>query len=292
MPDTANPSNDPNHPNNKKKSSSNADHPAIDVKDPDAVQKGIIDFWGWVEHNSKVVVALVAVAFLAAIAYVIFNSFKSYQERSAQKDYYAAELKYTKLREGYDRAKFKAMMPPGAAAAEDKTKTPDAPASGDVTKDYGAALSDLEKVARDHAGTSAGAQAAILAGETYLEYKQADKAAEVLQLPVKALSDKHLLANLAKMAYGSALATKGDCQAAVGVWQQVLDKKSAVFLHADAGLRSGLCFEQMNQPDKAAEMYRKVTAEAADSAASTTAKGLLRAIELGKSRPAPAAKQG
>ena len=259
----------------------------VDIKNPDAVQKSILDFWGWIESNIKIVLALVVVLIIAAIANVAFHSFRGYQERKAQETYYSVEAKFTKIREGFDRAKYKALMP--ALAKDDKST--DKAATGDLAKDYGTVISDLEKVARDQAGTVAGGQAAILAAETYLEYKQPEKAIEVAQVAAKSLGDKNLVGSLSKVLLGSAMATKGDCQGAVGVWQQILDNKAAVFLHSDVSLRSGLCYEQLGQADKAAEMYRKVAADGSDSASASTAKGLLRALEL-KSKSATPAKQG
>lgn len=265
-----------------------AEHVAeqVAIKDPDAVQKGIIDVWGWVEDNAKVIAALVVLLVLAGIAHVAFNAYWDRQERKAQGEYFAAESKYAKLKEGFDRAKFKGLVPTPKTATPEKAEA----ATGDLAKDYGSVLPELEKVAKDRDGTTAGAQAAILVAETYLEYKQADKAAEYAQLPAKSLAKSNVLAPLSQVLLGNAHAAKPDCAAAVKVWQDVLDNKNAAFLHGEVGLRSGICFENMNQPDKAAEMYRKVTVDDAQSASATTAKGLLRALEVrGGSTAAPAA---
>ncbi len=285
---TSTPSNDPKGPLGPKSNAKTSAHLAdqIPVKDPDAVQKGIIDFWGWVEDNAKWIAVLGVIGVIAGIAHVVFHSIWDRQERKAQEAYYAVESNYTKIKEGFDRAKLRALMP--SAPAPKPGEPSDQPATGDLTKDYGTVVSDLEKLARDHHGTTAGAQAALLAGQTYLQYKQPDKAIELAEMPVKALGNKHLLASLSRVLWGSALATKGDCAGAVKVWQEILDNKSANFLHGEAGLRSGLCYESMNQNDKAAEMYRKVTTENAQSASASTAKGLLRALEVrGQSAPQP-----
>jgi predicted negative regulator of RcsB-dependent stress response len=264
-----------------------AEHVAeqVQIKDPDAVQKGIIDVWGWVEDHAKILAAALVLLIIAGIAHVVTHAYWDRQERKAQGEYFAAESKYAKIKEGFDRAKLKGLVPPSKTTPEKA----DVAASGDLSKDYGSVLPELEKVARERNGTTAGAQAALLVGETYLEYKQADKAAEFAELPVKGLSKKNVLNPLARVLWGNALATKNDCAGAVKIWQEVLDDKGAGFLHGEVGLRSGLCFESMNQPEKATEMYRKVTVDDAQSASATTAKGLLRALEVrGAKAPAPA----
>ena len=268
------------------------------IKDPDAVQKGMIDVWGWVEDNAKLLAALIAVILLAAIGQVSYKSFLSHQEEKAQEAYYSVESKYSKIREGFDRAKFAALMPKEAK----EQKVDDKPASGDITKDYGTLVDDLVGVARANPKTAGGAQAAILAAETFLQYKQTDKAIEAAKIPAEAMNEKSLLGNLSRILWGTALADKGDCQTAVTVWQKVLDNKAVEFLHDDAALRSGICFETMNQNDKAAEMYRRVVSggdSGADSApmqggsaAASTAKSLLRALQIKTPTANPAAASG
>lgn len=264
----------------------------LNLKGADPVQQSLASGLDFFEENAKLLAVLVVVAILAGLGYVGFQYVQKRQERSAQDAYYAVEARFTKLKEGYDRAKLQALMPGSVPPADAKNESK--PASGNLEQDYGSVLGDLEKVAREHAGTTAGAQASILLGETYLEYKQPEKAVEIAQVSAKSLGAGSLAGSLSRVLWGNALAAKGDCQAAVGVWQQVIDNKEASFLHPDVSLRSGVCYESLNQPEKAAEMYRKVTAEGGNSAAGQTAKGLLRALEMKPKNAASAnqAKQG
>lgn len=289
--DTTNPSNPTKRATGTPVRSAGAEHAAEQaaIRNPDAVQKGLIDVWGWVEDNAKLLAGLLVLLILAGIAHIVMHSYWDRQEKKAQADYFAAESKYTKIKEGFDRAKYKALIPPTASKPEGVS---DQPASGDLQKDYGSVLADLEKVAREHKGTTAAAQAAILLAGTYLDYKQADKALEFAELPVRDLGQNHLLSQLSRLLTGNAQATKGDCAAAVKTWQDVLDNKNANYLHGEAALRSGLCFETMNQSDKAMEMYRKVTSEDPQSASANTAKGLLRALEVKSPKAPPAPQKG
>ena len=158
-----------------------------------------------------------------------------------------------------------------------KTATP---ASGDLEKDYGAVISDLETVARKRAGTTAAAEASILLADTYLNYKKPERAVEFAQLASEKLGSRNTLSALARVLWGTALADQGDCQKAVGIWQDVLDRKELAYLHGDVSLRAGLCFEKLNQNDKASEMYRKASLEGGKGSTSQTAKTYLRALEF------------
>lgn len=256
----------------------------IEVRNADPLQAGLAGGLNWVEENAKLVAALVVIAILGGIGYIGLQLVGKRQERQAQEAYFAAEAKYAKIKEGFERAKFKAFLPP-----EQQASQPDAQAaSGDLSKDYGTVVADLEKVAKDYAGTTASAQAALLAADTYLQYKQADKALELAQIPAQKLSKDHTLHHLGSVMWGNALAAKEDCQGAISQWQQVLEQPKATYLHADVSLRAGLCLEKMGQNDRAAEMYRKASSVAPESGAAQTAKGLLRALEMKSPAAAPA----
>ena len=135
-----------------------------------------------------------------------------------------------------------------------------------------------------------------MAGDAYMTYHKYDEAAEIAQVPVKGLSDKNLLSNLARMMWGSAVATKGDCKQAIEIWKPLLDNKTMAFVQSDASLRSGLCYESLNQTADAMKMYEKVAADSSggqggESPTAATAKGLMRALQLKTKTPvaAPAA---
>lgn len=262
-------------PQNRSKESSREQHDhLVEVKDADKVQAQLVGGFNWLEDNSKIVVALIAVAILGGLAYAAVTFVGNRQEKNAQVEYYKVEAPFMKKREAFEKAKFKAFMP--AAQADDKT--PSEAATGDLAKDYGGLLTGLESTAKEYAGTTAGGQAAILAAQTYLEYKQPEKAVEYAQLAAEKMSKTSTIATLGRVLWGNALSAKGDCQAALGAWQPILDNEATSYLHGDVAVRSGVCLEQLGQNDRAMEMYRKASATT-ESASSSTAKGLLRALE-------------
>lgn len=271
----------------------NADS-TINVKNPDAVQASLVDVWHWVEHNGHLVIGVIVVLVLGASAWTTVRWLNKRAERKAQDAYYAVEAKFTKLRDDFEKGKFKKFMP------AEQVKAADAEvgkiATGNLEQDYGSVMTELDSFARERVGTTAGAQAAILASATYLEYKQPEKAIELGRLTTEKLGVKSLMGQLAAVSYGNALVAKGDCASAIAAYQKVLDRPDAAYLHSDLNLRAGICFEKLQQNDRALEMYRKAAANggqaAGQSAVAQTAKGLMRALEVKMRTTSAAAKAG
>jgi predicted negative regulator of RcsB-dependent stress response len=268
----------------------NLKHPSQDPHAPiPGVAPGLETPMHFIEEHAKILGALVVILVIGSLGYTVFNFVRSYQEKSAQEAFYTVEATYSKIKQGFDRAKYQKLMPNTKENSADTSKV----ATGQLDQDYGSVIGELEKVAREHKGTAGGAEAALIAGQIYLEYKQPEKAIALHEATAKSLGSDKVLGGLVKIQWGSAMAAKGDCQAAIDVWQQVLGNKNVSYLHADAALRSGLCFESLNQDEKAMEMYRKASAEGGEqSPTAHTAKSFLRALEVkAKAQPAPQ-KQG
>lgn len=257
----------------------------------DPLQEAMISAVGFIENNQKAVMMVVVLAVLAGVGYSAWGMIESRRQKSAQEAFYEVEKRYNEKRAKFEQAKYAKLtaeqdkLSGKDKAADKKSKeTPKdmgTPATGDLAKDYGPIVSDLEAFAQAKKGTTAGTQAALLAADTYLQYNQAGKANEVLESAVSATKATTLLGALARMAKGNAQAIAGQCDQALGSWEQVLAAKNLSFLHSEASLRAGLCLEKAGQKDRAIEMYRKASGESEKSEAAQTARSLLRALELG-----------
>lgn len=249
------------------------------IRDRDGLQETMLSFVEMLERNKVVVAGVVAVAIVAGLGVVGWEMFSERREKSAQEAFYGIEKQYTAKREKFDQAKFGAIT---GAKVDDLVKAGTAArATGDLAKDYGSLVEDLEAFASNHKGTAASVQASLLAAETRVEYKQAEQAAKNLETAVSSTKANSLLGALARMATGNAQAMAGQCDQALKTWDQVLAAKDLGFLHAEAALRSGLCLEKGGDKAKAIEMYRKASSENDKSTSSQTARSLLRALEIG-----------
>lgn len=274
---------------NDTKTPSNSNNPAVahtglhneleSIRERDFLQEGMLSFVSFLEENKAIVSGFIAIAVLAGLGMVGWDLIASRREKSAQEAFYAVEKNYSSKREKFDQAKFAALS---GAKVEDMIKQGTAMhASGDVAKDYGSTIDELESFAKDHKGTTAGVQASLLAAETRLQYKQPEQALSTLETSVQATKANSLLGALARMAAGNASAAAGKCDQALKSWEEVLAAKDLGFLHSEAALRAGLCLEKSGDKTKAIEMYRKASSESERSTSAQTARSLLRALELG-----------
>jgi predicted negative regulator of RcsB-dependent stress response len=243
------------------------------ISDRDFLQDTVLGLVETLAKHKTIVIAVIAAIAVGGIGYLANGAIKSRSELNAQNTFFPIEKSYTEKREKFDQAKFADLT---GQKAEGAVK-----ASGDLAKDYGTLVDELEAFAKAHAGTAAGAQAAMLAAETRMSYNQAELAGSTLESLVKETKSTNLMGGLVRMANGNAWAQAGKCDQAVKAWEQVLATKEISFLHGEAALRSGLCLEKSGDKTKAAEMYRKASGESERSSASQTAKALLRAIEMG-----------
>ncbi len=243
------------------------------ISDRDFLQESVLGLLEGLAKHKSIVIAVIAAIAVGGLGYLANGALKSRTELKAQNTFFPLEKSYTDKREKYDQAKFADLS---GQKAEGAVK-----ASGDLTKDYGTLIDELETFAKANAGTAAGVQAAVLAAETRISYGQAESAGSILEPLLKDTKASSLMGALVRMANGNAWAQAGKCDQAIKSWEQVLATKEISFLHGEAALRAGLCLEKSGDKTKAAEMYRKASGESERSSASQTAKALLRAIEMG-----------
>ena len=249
------------------------------IRNRDVLQEGMLSFVEFLEQNKMLVSGLVVIALLAGVGVVGWDFINERREKSAQEAFYTVEKPFSDKRDKYDQAKYAAL---GGGKLDELVKAGTAVvASGDLTKDFGTLVDDLESFATKNASTTAGVQAALMAAETRIQYKQPEKALSALETSVKATKANSLIGALARMATGNALATAGKCDQALKSWEEVIAAKDLSFLHGEAALRAGLCLEKAGDKPKAIEMYRKASSESEKSSSAQTARTLLRALELG-----------
>ncbi len=235
------------------------------------------------ERNLSIFLGIIGILSVAGAGWLGWGWLEARGEKAAQEKLYPLEKEYSAKRDGFERAKLGPLVNPDSKSAE-KTPIEKAAAivaTGDLAKDYGGLVDNLEAFAKENSGSAAGVQAGLLASQTRLEYGQTEKALEVL----KSLREKNptgkMMGLLVRMAEGNALAASEKCNEALSLWQQILDQKSAKFLHGEAALRAGICLESVGQKSRAIEMYQKASTDGEQSTTAQSAKSLLRRLEVG-----------
>lgn len=244
----------------------------------------------FLEANWSSLLGLLAAGGVVAVGLAGYEWLSHRGERQAEEAFYSAEANFMKTKEGFERAKMKALMPqfaPPPAAGQ----TESAPASGDLTKDYGPSIEAFESVVAQHPKSRAAQQAALHLAWAYSEYKQPEKALAAIEKTARHSSTGDLLGALTFLALGDARAATGQCAKAVEDWARIVGESGAGYLKGEAMVKSGVCYESMGDSAKASDMYRRASQEHAETSAGQTARSLLRAIEL-KAGAVPAAAAG
>lgn len=250
------------------------------IQNPDQLQSGLAKVGDFVLEHARSIFGLVCIGLLVWLGYIGYGVWLDRQEVKAQDALFAAESKILKLKEGFDKARMESLMP-SLAKNDVKKEAPATLATGDLQKDYGDLPNQLESVIVQYPKSKSAAQAAIAVADLYLEYKQPEKAENVLSPIAQNFSKNSIFSGLVNAVLGKALAQKGECEKATTIWQKILDEKSQSYIHADIALKAGICFESLGQVDKAKGMYKKASEDFSEmSEGKRTAKSLLRALEL------------
>lgn len=253
----------------------------LDAKTPDAFLTWSEKGFKWVEANRTVVISVLSIGLVGGLAWGGYVQYRSWTEKSAAKAIYVAEAKLNKKKEELAKAESDAM-----------TKDKDTGKIKEPPKvDFEASLSEsareVEGAIVKHAQTRAASVAAIDLASLYLSYKKPDLASALLSQVDGGNSET--LKSLIQALSATAVFEQGDYNRASSLFEQILQDPNAEFLHPDTMVKLGLCYEKLDQADRAKEMYSRASAEFADSESGRTAKGYLRLLELQNHSKAPAA---
>jgi predicted negative regulator of RcsB-dependent stress response len=243
-----------------------------DVKSPDKIQAELVKgFQFTTKHATGLGIGLIAFVVIGAgIAGKSYLDDKA--ERDAQAKYFPIEKKLLET-----KAKFEAASTP--APKYPKAKNPPAPevrATGDFEKDYGTLATELNTVISDSPKSQAAKMAALSLAEVQMEYKKFEDAQNTLNKVTSGKKD--LLSAIVQSQLGSIQADQKDCKSALSTWENVLQNASAKALHGAIKLKQGLCFEALNEIEKARATYTELAAEDKDSQSAKTAQKYLRLL--------------
>lgn len=214
------------------------------------------------EQQWKFIVGiLVVIAVCAGVfALVSINSTKT--EKLAQESYFLAEKKLVDLKNRQQEA---AQQP--------------------VIADYAVIKADFGKIVADYPQSIAAQMAGLhLAGILASENNTSEALATLEKVET---SSKNLTNTLVQQQRAQLLADSGKCDEAVKLWDNVIKRKEAAFLHSESKLQQALCFTQLNELQKAEEILTQlvnetVNPEIGNSSVPKEAEKYLRLIQFKK----------
>ncbi|MBX3041505.1 MAG: tetratricopeptide repeat protein [Bdellovibrionaceae bacterium] len=256
----------------------------MDVKKSDPFLANLRMAFEWVIAQAVwIVVALVALAAIGG-GWAVWHQMSESNEMVWQDKYSSVEKKFLdqkrSFQEAAQREQMKKADPKAAAAA---VAPVGALPTGDLSKDYGAIVTEFESLIQEAPKTKAGEMAALNLAVLQAEHKQMDAALATLNKVNTSDRTKDLTGALTVNLKASLMASLGQCAEAVPKFQKIAGDKNASFLHQEAKLRMGLCYEKMNEFAKAQAVYSEIssgTKDAGDQGLSEDAERYLRLLKM------------
>ncbi len=224
-----------------------------------------MNFSKFIEKQWKLVLSITAAIALVAVV-IGFSSIRATQkEKSAQESYFVVEKNLLELK--------------------NKKTHPDTGVKTEAVVDFSQVKKDLEKVMTDFPGSIASQMAAVHFANLLIEEKNFDLALTTLQKVQN--NDKGLVNTLVQQQIGQLLADKEKCKEAIEVWQKIVDRKEAEFIHSETKIQQALCYTKLNDLKKAEEILTNLSNQSANpeignSTSSKEAEKYLRLIQFKK----------
>lgn len=167
----------------------------------------------------------------------------------------------------------------------DKAKSKDK-APIDFDSQYAPLTQKLEESILKHQKTAAAKMSAVQLIGFYLEHQKFELAQSLLNK--MQLSDGSLMTGLLLVQKATLLLNKQEFDTSAELFQEIVNNKNLEFLHPQALLRMGICFEKLQNIERARELYTRVSTDYPDSEASRAAKFYLRLLTLNNTSKASA----
>lgn len=225
-----------------------------------------MDFATFLEKYWKVISGAFVALVTVGIAVALISGLATKKEQQAQSNYFLAEKKYFEIK--------------GKTA---KNSDPTGQSKGSNEKlpaDYTEVKADFEKVMADFPGSKAAQMSAVYLSDILASENKKDQALATLQKAEN--NDSGLINTLVQQQIGLFLADQGKCSEAIVLWQKVIDRKQAQFLHNNARLQQALCYQKMNDSKKAEEILTNLANQKMDGnlEVSSTAKEAEKYLRL------------
>jgi lipopolysaccharide biosynthesis regulator YciM len=238
-----------------------------------------------IEVHFKKILVFFAIVIIAASAIVYKKSIDRANEKKAFNELYKITKNYDKKKADFTAAKEeiskkndKTKPAPKELETANKENKNLVPATGDMQKDYGTEVKELEDFLASHKAKNASGEAALILSDIYSEYGLAEKGAEVVSQTLSQWNDKNVLYYVMQMRSGDLFASLNQCDKAVNHWRSIAESDS--FIAEEAQLKMGVCLQEMGQYSEAKNWFEKIKAKSPNSTEGFNAKRYLRFIEF------------
>lgn len=206
------------------------------------------------EKQWKSVLGVIVIFLVIGLGLVTKATLNISKEKKSQENFFLIEKKYSDY-------KTKKAQPADvkADAKETKAKTP-----AELATNLAGIKKDFENFLATDSTSKAGQMAALYYSEILLDEKNKEQAQATLQKAQN--NDSGLVNTLVQQQLGQVLADMDKCTEAITVWQKVIDRKEASFLHNELKIQQALCYQKTNDLKKAEELLTNVANQKPENA--------------------------
>lgn len=213
-----------------------------------------LNFMTLLEKNWKLVAGLFALLVIGGAGFIIQAGLATAKEKKAQEAFFKVEKKYTDY-------KTKSQLPdkpePTQGAVAEKKPTPEA-----LAADLTTAKAELQTFIGDYPKSKATQMAALYFAEIARQENNKELALTTLQKVQT--GDSGLVNTLVQQQIGQLLADTEKCKEAIDMWQKIVTRKEANFLHNELKIQQALCYQKLNDPKKAEELLTNIANQKVD----------------------------
>ena len=226
-----------------------------------------------VEKNWKLIAGVFVLFVVVGLSIAGVSYQQTKKEQQAQESYFLAEKKFLELKNKKEN--------PEQTTTKEVKKVD----KKDSSADYTAVKKDFEKVIADYSGSKAAQMSAVYLSDILVS--ENNKALALTTLQKVENNDTGLINTLVQQQIGLLLADQDKCSEALQIWQKIIDRKQASFIHNETRIQQALCYKKMNDLKKAEEILTNLANQKPEpgfenSAASKEAEKYLRLIQFKK----------
>ncbi len=237
-----------------------------DLKRPDAFITETTKLAEWSFKHKNLMISIVLALVIFGIGWAGWGVYSDARESKAQNLLFSAEKIVKKLETPE--------LPPSPPGI----KTPPLPVAKPTEEAYQPALTALKNVVMTEPSTQAGVFAALEFARINNQFKKYGANVEVLE-KVKSSGSTPVTRAMVLNALAVAYEGKGDCNKAIEQWTTIESRGDMTFMHGNAYLEKGLCYESLGQKDKAEQVYKKAEGLGKNPEVAKTAKKYLRLMK-------------
>jgi len=156
--------------------------------------------------------------------------------------------------------------------------------NADKEKAYASGLERMNAFINANQGQQSAVEGAVLVSEVTSEYGKYDEGISALKTALNGFDKSNFLYGIAQTELGNLYYKTDKCTEAADAWEQVIAQKAHDYLANDLRLKAGICYEKINQYDRAEDQYRTIVTKSPDSSAARTAKKFLLHIRYVKTK--------